>query len=191
MVIGIVDSGKGGLAVAKKIKKKEDKIILLMDRSFFPYGTKTKEFLLKRSYYLLSFLVKQGVDLIIIACNTLSIYAYPFLKTCFSIPIIGVFDYFRPFLTEEYTLIGTKSTISYAKSHYPVKIYDGTNLIEAIEKNKDIKPDLTRINQLPTKGLLLGCTHFLMISEEEFKIPIFHQIHRLQEDIENIRKKKS
>ena len=47
MRIGIIDSGKGGLAVAKKIKKKEDQLLILLDQGFFPYGTKSKEFLFK------------------------------------------------------------------------------------------------------------------------------------------------
>lgn len=190
MVIGIIDSGKGGLAVAKRIKQEQDQIILIMDYAFFPYGTKTKEFLLKRSYYLVSFLIQQGVDLIIIACNTLSIYAYPFLKNCFSIPILGVFDYFRPYLTKEYTLIGTKTTISYAKSQYPVHVYDGTDFIEAIEKNKDIEPFLKQIKKIKTKALLLGCTHFLVLAEDVFPIPTLHQVSMLEADICKIKKEK-
>lgn len=191
MVIGIIDSGKGGLAVAKRIKKEEDRIILLMDSAFFPYGVKSKEFLLKRSYFLVSFLIEQQVDVIVIACNTLSIYAYPFLKQCFSIPILGVFDYFLPYLTNEYTLIGTKTTILYAKTHYPVKVYDGTEFIEAIEKKKNITSFLDEVKKIKTKALLLGCTHFLGIPKSAFSVSVLDQIPMIIEDLETIRKKKS
>ena len=189
MLIGIIDSGKGGLAVAEKIKTKEDQLILIMDQGYFPYGNKSKEFLLKRAYYLTDFLVKQGVEFIVIACNTLSIYAYPFLKNCFSIPILGVFDYFQPYLTKEYTLIGSKTTIAYAKAYTSVQTYDGTEFIEAIEKKKDIEPFILALSKIQTKAFLLGCTHFLVLDSKSFPFPTIEQISLLKRDIEGIRKK--
>lgn len=191
MKIGIIDSGQGGLAVAKKIKKNEDELILIMDQGYFPYGNKTKEFLLKRAYFLTDYLIRQGADIIVIACNTLSIYAYPFLKNCFTVPILGVFDYFNPYLTSEYTLIGSNTTINYAKENFLVQTYDGTDLIEAIEKKKNLEPYLSPLRNLTTKALLLGCTHFLVLNPKDFSMPILHQLPLLKQDIEGIRKKKS
>lgn len=191
MKIGIIDSGKGGIAVAKKIKTKEDELIILLDQSFFPYGKKTKEFLLKRSYYLSKILIDQGVEMIILACNTVSIFAYPFLKYNLDIPILAIFDYFIPYLTPNHTLIGSTATITYAKKHYPVHVVDGSNFIEAIEKNKDITPYLSRLKDLDTKLLLLGCTHFLFLPKDLFPLPTLSQIPMLLEDIKKARENSS
>lgn len=184
MKIGIMDSGKGGLAVAKRIKKPEDQLIVLLDQAFFPYGTKTKEVLLKRALYLSDVLLSQGIELLVLACNTLSILAGPFLKSVLPIPVLGVFDYFQPYLTSEYTLIGSKITIEYAKQHYSVQTVDGTDFIEAIEKKKDITPFINELKEKQTKALLLGCTHFLVLDAKEYPLPTIDQITFLQEDIQ-------
>lgn len=190
MVIGIIDSGKGGLAVAKRLKNTEDEFIVLLDQGFFPYGNKSKEFLLKRAYYLVTILIEKKVDLIVLACNTLSIVTLKFLRQSFPFPILGVFEYFVPYLNEDYILIGSKTTINYAAKNYPVSVYDGTDFIEAIEKNKNITPYLKGLENLKCKGLLLGCTHFLFLNEVLFPLPILHQIDDLIEDIEQLRELK-
>ncbi len=187
MRIGIIDSGKGGLAVAKKIKKEEDQLCIILDQGFFPYGNKSKEFLLKRSFYLANILVEMGNELIILACNTLSIVALSFLRSCFNIPILGVFEYFIPYLTEEYTLIGSKATIAYAKEKYNALVYDGTRFIEAIEKNQDISFYTNDLKKIKSKALLLGCTHFLSLSDFVFPIPVIQQMENLKKDIEKYR----
>ena len=187
MKIGIIDSGKGGLAVAKQIKTKEDQLIILLDQGFFPYGNKSKEVLLKRAFYLSTYLIEQGAELIILACNTLSILAYSFLKYNLRVPVIGIFDYFIPYLRPNHTLIGSKTTISYAKENYPVNVIDGTDFIEAIEKKKDISSYLEELKNLKTDLLLLGCTHFLAISSDAYPLPTLNQIPMLLEDIKKAR----
>ncbi|MCM1130739.1 MAG: hypothetical protein NC310_04930 [Roseburia sp.] len=188
MKIGIIDSGKGGLAVAKQIKNKEDQLIIFLDQGFFPYGNKPKEILLKRAYYLSKCLIEQGAELIVLACNTLSILAYSFLKYNLKVPVIGIFDYFIPYLTPNHTLIGSNTTISYAKENYSVNVIDGTDFIEAIEKKKDISFYLDELKNLKTDLLLLGCTHFLAIPLEAYPLPTLNQIPMLLEDIKRARK---
>lgn len=187
MRIGIIDSGRGGLAVSKQIETPIDQYILLLDRAFFPYGEKTKEFLLKRAYYLVDILLHQHVDIIILACNTLSIVALPFLRHCFSIPILGVFDFFIPYLKEENIIIGSKHTIQYVKENYAIDCIDGTDLIQAIEQNKDIQKQIPKIDSHNKKMLLLACTHFLSIDPSLFPIPTINQIDFLKEEIKKAR----
>lgn len=191
MIIGIIDSGKGGLAVAQQIKTEEDQLIVILDQGFFPYGNKTKEFLLKRSFFLANFLIEQGAELIILACNTLSIIAYSFLKNSLCVPVLGVFNYLVPYLTPNHTLIGSKTTISYAKKNYPVEVMDGTDFIEAIEKGKNIESFLEQLRLLDTQLLLLGCTHFLVIPSHLFPLPSLNQISMLVEDIKKARNNSS
>ena len=54
-----------------------------MDKAYFPYGERSKEFLLKRALYLCSYLRDKNVDKIIFACNTLSLIVLPFIKLFF------------------------------------------------------------------------------------------------------------
>lgn len=183
MRIGLIDSGEGGLAVAKELEAISDELILIMDKAFFPYGNKTKEFLLKRAYYLALLLVEQKVDVIIIACNTLSIVALEFLQNSFSIPIKGIFSYLIPYLNKDNLFIGSLITSKYVSDTYGIKVIDGTSLIKAIEKKEEIKEQLGLINYGNAKKLVLGCTHFLAIPKASFKIDIINQIDKLKEDL--------
>lgn len=186
MRVGIIDSGLGGLAVAKYLKKDGHDIFLIMDQEAFPYGLKSKIYLCKRAFILCQYLIQRKVDVIVIACNTLSIFALPFLKHNISFPIIGVFDYLKPYLTKENLLIGSKNTISYAKKNFPVGTLDGTLLIEAIERRRDYKKIIKEYDFKNYKMLILGCTHFLMLDVNDFLIPVQNQMEELRKDLLSI-----
>ena len=74
MKIGIFDSGIGGLTVLAELIKKypNNKYYYFGDNINAPYGTKSKEELLKLSNKIINFLNKKDVDLIIVACGTIS-----------------------------------------------------------------------------------------------------------------------
>lgn len=181
MKIGIIDSGRGGLAVGNRLRDVGNEFIFLLDKSFFPYGNRSKEFLIKRAIYLCKVLINYNVDLIVVACNTLSIYAYNFLKIYFKIRIYDVFSYFVPYLNPNNTIIATKGTIAFVKEHYSVKTIDGSDFINAIEEKEDLDKYVAKINNIKTNLLLLGCTHFLEV--EAFKINTLNQIAMLKEDL--------
>ncbi len=90
--IGIFDSGIGGLTVAKSIFNQlpNEKVIYLGDTARLPYGTKSKETVILYSIECLKFLLKKNVKLIVVACNTASSVAVPFLRKITKIPILGV-----------------------------------------------------------------------------------------------------
>lgn len=74
MRIGIFDSGIGGLTVLKKLlqEKPNNDYIYYGDTINLPYGDKTKEQLLNLAKKDIEFLLSHNVDLIIIACGTVS-----------------------------------------------------------------------------------------------------------------------
>ena len=92
--IGVFDSGIGGLTVLKEIVEQlpgED-IVYFGDTARIPYGTRSKETVVK--YFLQSarFLLTKEIKAIIIACNTASALAMEEAKKVFDIPLIGVID---------------------------------------------------------------------------------------------------
>lgn len=170
----MIDSGNGGLYYLKKLSRGNYEYILLMDKAFFPYGAKSKEFLLKRSFYLCLLLRKRGAERIILACNTLSLLALPFLKLFFN-NVSGVFQEFLPYITKRSAIIGSKKTIDLLQELYPhVLLLDGGSLISKIEQGNDYTQEINRIN-VATRGkenLILACTHFLILPEHLFDIPV-------------------
>lgn len=150
-----------------------------MDKAYFPYGTKTKEFLLKRTFYLCLYLSKR-TDKIILACNTISLITLPFLRMFFS-NISGVFNDFIPYINKNSAIIGSNNTITILKTIYPNLLYiDGTILIDKIEKDLNYKNEIDRINSLilNKSNIILACTHFLKLENNLFIIEeIKNKIH--------------
>jgi len=90
-MIGVFDSGVGGLTVVKEIYKAYPncKIVYFGDTARLPYGTKGASFVKKYSRKIVKWLISHGADSIIIACNTSSAWAADSLRQEFKdIPIL-------------------------------------------------------------------------------------------------------
>ena len=90
--IGVFDSGIGGLTVLKEISEQlpyED-IIYFGDTARVPYGTRSKETVIKYSFQCINFLISKDIKLVVIACNTATASALEEVSKYFDIPIIGV-----------------------------------------------------------------------------------------------------
>lgn len=92
--IGVFDSGFGGLTVLKELQKElpYEELIYFGDTARLPYGTKSRETIIRCTAQSCSFLADQGVKLIVIACNTATSMALDAVRSQFSIPILGVID---------------------------------------------------------------------------------------------------
>ncbi len=93
-LIGVFDSGVGGLTVFKELISAlpEMNMIYLGDTARVPYGIKSKETIIRYSMQAVTFFIKKGVDFIVIACNTSSALAMETLKKEFDVPMIGVIE---------------------------------------------------------------------------------------------------
>lgn len=144
-----------------------------MDKAFFPYGKKSKEFLLKRTLYLCRYL-ENKVDKIILACNTLSLIALPFLRLFYD-NITGVFNYFIPYITKDTAILGSSKTIEILSEKYPNNnLIDGSKLIYRIENKLAYENEIKNINDLIANNdkLVLACTHFITLDDNSFKCKI-------------------
>lgn len=81
-MIGIFDSGVGGLTVVKEIFKYLPgyQIIYFGDTARLPYGTKGADFVKKYSEKITTWLLKKQAKIIVVACNTSSAWAYDFVQ---------------------------------------------------------------------------------------------------------------
>lgn len=90
--IGIFDSGLGGLTVLKEIHKllPEEDIIYFGDNGRAPYGTKSKETVVRYTHQDINFLLSHNVKMIVIACNTASACCFPNIQYDLDIPLVEV-----------------------------------------------------------------------------------------------------
>jgi glutamate racemase len=184
--IGIFDSGFGGLTVMSAINKvlPWENIIYFGDTAHVPYGTKSQDAIIKFSKDITSFLIKNNVKLIVVACNTASALALPVLEKTLKVPAIGVIAPGAQVATDvskkfRIGIIGTEGTIgskSYPKAIKKLvkaKTYQQTcplfvplveegltygKITDSIVK-KYIKPLLAK--NIDT--LVLGCTHYTLL----------------------------
>ena len=75
--IGVFDSGVGGLTVAREIMRNlpHERIVYFGDTARVPYGSKSKETVIRYSRQIVRFLQTQNVKAIVVACNTASALA--------------------------------------------------------------------------------------------------------------------
>ena len=97
-MIGIFDSGTGGLSVFKEIRKllPEERYIYFSDNAHCPYGEKSREYIIERSREITRFLLDKGCDIIVVACNTATAAAIAVLREEFPVRFIGMEPAVKP-----------------------------------------------------------------------------------------------
>ncbi len=181
MRIGLFDSGIGGLTVLKTLKEKypHNDYVYYGDTLNLPYGSKTKDELLKLANQNVKFLINKKVDMIIIACGTVSSNCLNELKQKYSLPIYSIVEPTIAYLNKDkYNNIGVIATEATINSHIfknniNKNVYEiaTPKLVPLIENN-----NLANINDVLNEYLkdylnkidilILGCTHYPIIKSK-------------------------
>ena len=92
--IGIFDSGVGGLTVQRAILEALPGLdtVYLGDTARVPYGTRSAAVVTRYSLNNARFLAGQGIELLVVACNTASAVALPALRDALPVPVLGVVE---------------------------------------------------------------------------------------------------
>ena len=185
--IGVFDSGVGGLTVAREIMRQlpgED-LVYFGDTARVPYGSKSKNTVLKYSRQIVRFLRTKDVKAIVVACNTASALALDDIAAEIDIPIIGVVKPGAKMAVEttktgNVGVIGTESTIKsgihndYIRELNPditvvskacplfVPLVE-EGLIEDRVTDDIVARYLQEMKEYRVDALVLGCTHYPLI----------------------------
>ncbi len=182
-VVGVFDSGVGGLSVLKEIRAllPDVEVVYVADSAHVPYGEKSQEYILARSRSLTTFLITQGANLVVVACNTATAAAAVGLRTEFSIPMIGMEPAVKPAMaaTKSGTVgvLATTGTLASAKFAALLTRYQGDRMVitepcpgwvDAVEHGELSGPRVEalvakHVQSLISRGadvLILGCTHY-------------------------------
>jgi len=187
-MIGVFDSGFGGLTVVKEIWRAVPNapILYLGDLARLPYGTKSVQMIQKYAAENTRFLLKQGAKIIVIACNTASSLAYDYLQAQFKdVPIFEVVGGAARIAAEssrsgQIGVIGTRATVgsdTYARKicelNPRAQVYSQAAplLVSLIEEGWTNRPEIKTILRAylqPLRNahvdtLILACTHFPLI----------------------------
>ena len=187
-MIGIFDSGIGGLSVKKEIEKllPEEEIFYLADKENFPYGEKAPSQIRKIAEKNTQYLIDRGAEIIVVACNTATVHAIAYLRKRFPyVSFVGVEPAVKPagLASKKGVIVLSSPRATRSKQLHKlinkwakgVKVFNigSLELVEAVEKklgSERIKIILGK--KLPKKilnqsdVLVLGCTHFPLIKNE-------------------------
>ena len=192
-MIGIFDSGVGGLSVFREIKKllPEESYIYYSDNAYCPYGEKSKEEIIDRARTITSFLLDQGAEIIVVACNTATAAAISSLRREFPIKFIGMEPAIKPAASISRTgVVGVLATAGTLKAEKyldnrgkfsdNVRIVEhvGQGFVELVEKGITTGPEAEETVSKSLKPLLdenadtivLGCTHYPFLSNTIKKV---------------------
>ena len=189
-MIGIFDSGIGGLTVVKSLMEKLPgyNMIYFGDTARTPYGSKSPETVVRYALENTDFLLKQGAKLIVMACNTASSVAADRVAENYDIPI---FEVVTP-ATEQAVkisntltigVIGTRATVKSGIYEHKImalkpdaKVYSAACplLVPLVEEGWMKKPETVmiikkylhplKVRQIDT--LILGCTHYPLLKDK-------------------------
>lgn len=188
-MIGIFDSGVGGMTVAHAVEQllPDYSLVYYGDIARSPYGPKSPKTIIDYSIHNTEFLLTKGAELIIIACNSASSVATDALRKRFQVPIIEVIT---PAANRALTtssngrigVIGTRATvksgiypktITATQSEYQVFQEPCPLLVPLVEEGwlnkRETKMILRRyLHPLKNKQidtLVLGCTHYPLLKD--------------------------
>ncbi|MCA9329876.1 glutamate racemase [Candidatus Saccharibacteria bacterium] len=184
-VVGVFDSGIGGLSVAKAIERKLPDLTVLFrnDQKHVPYGSRPPQELKGYVVPILNKLVSDGASVIVIACNTVTTTLISELRKVISVPLIGIEPMVKPAvsLTKSgvIAVCATPTTLAsnrYAelKNTYAVNTTvlepdcsDWSSMIEAKDVDKDkLNSSIDEVCRKGADVIVLGCTHYHWIEQE-------------------------
>lgn len=192
-MIGIFDSGIGGLSVFREIKKvlPEERYIYFSDNAHCPYGEKTKEYIIERARHITDFLLEQGADVIVIACNTATAAAIKTLRSEYPISFIGMEPAVKPAAALTRTgVVGVLATAGTLKAEkyrdtkgrhaedVSVVEHIGQGFVELVESGATtgqkaeaiVMESLEPLLDAGADTIVLGCTHYPFLAETISKV---------------------
>lgn len=186
-MIGVFDSGVGGLSVLRHIRTRLPSVDLLYlaDQAHVPYGERSPETIRRFAAGVTRYLVSRGARLIVVACNTASAAALTSLRQTFpNLPFVGMEPAVKPAASQTHSgTVGVMATAGTFGSERYASLVDRfgqditviedpcTGLVEAIEAGEvDTPATAARLRAIVRPMLaasadtvVLGCTHYPFI----------------------------
>ena len=189
-LIGVFDSGLGGLSILRAIREHlpTHPLLYIADSGHAPYGDKGETFVIDRSLALSEFLVTQGARILVIACNTATTAAVRTLRERYpTLGIVGVEPGIKPAArltrSQRIAVMATTGTLRSEKfrllaqahaAHVELHLQPCRGLADAIESGDLTSPTVRELVQtycapLRDAGVdtvVLGCTHYPFVAAQ-------------------------
>lgn len=181
--IGIFDSGLGGISVLREIRRElpRAQLIYYADSGHCPYGRRSRGEILARATLITEFLMGQGAQMIVVACNTATIAAVEHLRATYPLAFVGMEPAVKPAVAQTRSgvigVLATGAALGGDKFHHLLAQHGQSvriitqpcpGWVEQVEQG-DLNSARTHekvaqyVEPLIAQGadtLVLGCTHY-------------------------------
>lgn len=188
MPIGFFDSGIGGLSVLRTAigKLPNENFIYFADTKNVPYGTKSKEDIVRFIFEAVEFLASKNIKILVVACNTATSAAINELRAHYDFPIIGMEPAVKPAIeknkSKRILVTATSFTLRERKLESLISDLDKKNVVDKLALDKLVgyaenfdfnsaevknylKDQLDSVLIEDYETIVLGCTHFIFYKE--------------------------
>jgi glutamate racemase len=192
-IIGVFDSGVGGISVLRTIRARLPAADLeyIADTAYVPYGGRSEIVIMERARRIAAFLIGRGARMLVVACNTATAAAVPSLRDELDVPVVGMEPAVKPAAAASRSgIVGVLATAGTLRSARFAALLDrfGTGiqvltepcpeLVQAVERGelKTLRTQRVMSRHLApllaagADTIILGCTHF------HFLRPIVEQV---------------
>jgi glutamate racemase len=187
----VIDSGLGGLTVLREVvrARPDARYVYVADDVFFPYGHHSEDEIVARVVPLMGELIAtHAPDLVVIACNTMSVSVMAPLRAAYGVPFVGTVPAVKPACaastTKRVSILGTKATVKreYTKalirdhaSACTITLVGSPHLASLAEAelngapirddeiHAEIAPCFVESDGLRTDAVVLACTHYPLL----------------------------
>jgi glutamate racemase len=185
--IGVFDSGVGGLTVLHEclVSMPHEDFVYLGDHARLPYGPRSREEVRRFAHEIGVYLERQGVKMVVVACNTATSVALPDLQEQLGVPVVSVIvpeahAAVQATRNRHIGLLATELTVASGRYESLVRTLDAgarftgvacpklVPLIEAGDTYSDELVAAVREYAAPLKEagcdtVILGCTHYPLL----------------------------
>lgn len=187
--IGVIDSGVGGLTVAKEIMRQlpKEEIVYIGDSARCPYGPRTVEEVRTYTWEMIFRLLEEDMKMLVIACNTAAAVVLEEVKRELTIPVVGVvhpgaISALKVTKRDHVAVIGTTGTIRSQAYEKALKSINSEIKVDSLacppfvplveqgifsgeEAEKIVNETLKPLDHRNFDTLILGCTHYPLLRE--------------------------
>ena len=188
-VIGVFDSGVGGLSILRALHQRlpDASMIYLGDVAHAPYGDRPAAAVVERSLLVVEWLIAQGATMVVVACNTVTVLAIEALRARWpAVVFVGVEPGVKPAAAQSRTgRIAVMATVATAGSarlkHLIARYTEGAHVhvqpcpgladviergeLEGTELMAVLSPNCDAIRAAEVDTVVLGCTHYAFVDE--------------------------
>lgn len=185
-IVGVFDSGVGGLSVLKAIRREHPAVdfIYIADSGNAPYGSRSTKFIESRASHIAGALVLAGAEIIVVACNTATAVAVEKLRAQLAVPVVAMEPAIKPAVAHTKTgVVGVLATERTLESQAVARLcrefgqsvklllQPCPGLVELVERG-ELSSAFTHeylrnlISPLLVQGadtIVLGCTHYVFL----------------------------